>query len=69
MKEKIISIIEIGDQILCHLSLCAGSLTSCDVPLDVILFTQYVSRITERADGEEISSPINCLVSIPISST
>lgn len=30
-----------GGQSLCHISLCAGLLTSCDLSLDAILFMEF----------------------------
>ena len=43
-----------GGQNHCHPPLHAGLSTSCDLSLDIILFTQFVQEIAEREAREEI---------------
>ena len=67
---EVISITETGSQSHHHPPLCAGSSTSCDLPLDVILFhslvRQFVWNITEGKAREKIWS---CVIYLFLNST
>ena len=46
-RSEVISV-KIGGQSRHHPSLCTGSWTSCDLPLDVVLFTQFGHTVCSR---------------------
>ena len=58
---NLVSTTEMGAQSHSHTPLCTDSWTSRDLPLKVVLFTQFFLEIMEGEAREEISSSVNNL--------
>ena len=58
---------EIESESLPSTTVCAGLWTPLNIPLDVILFIQFVHQITEVEAREEIWSSVNYLFFITTS--